>query len=247
MNKSQKTAWLIGFVGVLLALLPCHKVRAGVLISSNDWDYRPLANNWTDQYDAAVITVAGTGGNTGKYLQVQFTDVVDFTTSNEVEIVAAPATNFLVGTPFVENMYVSFDFWSSNTTPDGLKLVFQSSANDSYWSYAFSPETSTGWVSYTAMFSTNGWVSSDPGQTPEQFLADLQSVSWIGVYIDRDTRDQEFYGIDNFMLWVPEPGEWAMILLAILLSLAANRRRAAQEARYGLAGCSTSAPVAVAG
>lgn len=215
------------FVG--LVLTGRVTLFAAAVVAYHDWDTYPASPVWTDTYDAVSLQTMTTNGNTGGFLQVTFTDVDDFGVDGEFEIVQVPAVNFFSGT-YDTSWFFSFDFWSSNTTPDGLKLAFQSSTNGSYWSYALSPITSTGWVSYGIALSTNGWSSSDPGQEPEQFLADLQSVSWIGIYIDRATRDQEFYGIDNFMLWAPEPEEWMLIALALIMcAMAERRRRLAEE------------------
>jgi hypothetical protein len=204
--------------------------NAAILIASNDWDYRPIPSNWTDTFDAVSLQVPATGGTTGHFLQVTFSDVQDFTTSNEFDIVYAPASNFFTGT-YSTSWWFSFNFWASNTTPDALRLYFQSSNNASAWSYSFAPVTSTGWVTYSAMLSPDLWINDDPIQGPEEFLADLQSISWRGIYIDRNTRDQEIYGIDNFMLWAPEPAEWALIIAGVLLCCWAEKRRRAEESR----------------
>lgn len=61
-------------------------------------------------------------------------------------------------------------------------------------------------------------------ETAEQFLADLAAIDWIGKYIFREDAGVEMYGLDNFRLLVPEPGQLAL-LGAVLLAGLINRRR----------------------
>ena len=72
---------------------------------------------------------------------------------------------------------------------------------------------------------TDGTDRSYTGATEDQFLSDLNSRDWIGAETFRGSKDTQAFGIDNFMLMVPEPAEWLMLLIALLVTHHATRKR----------------------
>ena len=57
-----------------------------------------------------------------------------------------------------------------------------------------------------------------------QYLANLSSIDWIGIYIERGGAGDESYGIDDFSLMVPEPAEILMLAAAFGVGLLVFRR-----------------------
>jgi hypothetical protein len=72
------------------------------------------------------------------------------------------------------------------------------------------------------------WIV-DPFATEEQFLSDLSGIDWVGIYINRNTAIQQFYGIDNFSLMIPEPAQMIMLAFSLLAVWIAVRRKQGRE------------------
>jgi hypothetical protein len=107
-------------------------------------------------------------------------------------------------------MFISFDFWAENAIPQNLQFQFHAT-NENVWGYNITDRitsTQTWTTVQVGLGYENAWGPL-PGfdDAEEQFLADLAAIDWIGVYIFRDTDEREVYGLDNFRLPVPEPGE----------------------------------------
>jgi hypothetical protein len=90
---------------------------------------------------------------------------------------------------------------------------------------------------YAGTWNEDVWVEFDfwasnvaPGATEAQYLADLASIDWIGVYIYRNTADLQIYGIDDFKLMIPEPAEYLVLALALATTgLSLHRKRLQPE------------------
>jgi len=69
------------------------------------------------------------------------------------------------------------------------------------------------------------WITDPYFGTEEEFLSDLSDIEWVGLYIDRNTALEQFYGVDNFSLMIPEPGELIMLAFALIGVWISHRRR----------------------
>jgi hypothetical protein len=65
------------------------------------------------------------------------------------------------------------------------------------------------------------WTLGSEGE----YLDDLSTIDWLGVYIDRTGAGAQDYGLDDVTLSIPEPPEVIMLGSALLLSLSSLRRR----------------------
>ena len=92
------------------------------------------------------------------------------------------------------------------------------------------------WSTQTASFANwQDWQYPGPGATESQYLADLGSIDWIGVYIYRGSGDEQIYGIDNFKLMVPEPAECFMLAAAVISSgMSLRRKRRLKKGRTSI-------------
>ncbi|MCE9613418.1 MAG: hypothetical protein K8T26_04025 [Lentisphaerae bacterium] len=143
------------------------------------------------------------------------------------DIVYVNKEDFFAGN-FTPNMSVGLDFYASNALPQNVQLQF-GSTNGNVWGYDITPrvtQTQT-WNSATVSLAYGNAWGPLPGydDTEEQFLADLAAVDWIGVYIFREDAGEEVYGLDNFRLLVPEPGQLAMLSAVLLAARLPWRRR----------------------
>jgi len=194
------------------------------------WTNASVEGWTTDGGDFAALTHSATGGNPDGYLRGKFSatggpppiesDVFKATT-------AASGAAFTGDYIAADVQFVLFDFLAEDYLPSWIELQFYAGAHggtgggDHLWYYSLDDPAGVGtWESYQADFSfSSGWTRGDFGETEAEFLADLEHVEWIGVYVERsgDSAEQ-FYGIDNFMLAVPEPETWAM-LMAVAFAL----------------------------
>lgn len=204
--------------------------------ASNDWNSAGLSG-WTNSQTWISQNNPMAGGNTGGYQQVNF-DATTWFSGEDYGLVTNQAANFYAGT-WTTQMWFELDFWASNTAPVAVQVQWGAS-NDTgrTWSYQAFHETNATMATETwtglgtvGLKDHTQWDQYDAGDTWTQgdFVSDLASIDWIGVYIWRSGIAAQDYGIDNFHLMVPEPAE--IILLIVALSSAAvllERRRRAE-------------------
>lgn len=214
---------------VLLALgLLCVMVRsaAAAVVHEHTWDNHPHA--WTSMYNDVSLGWDTTGGNPNGWMPIVFPP----TTEPEIgvveweEIIYTDANDFFAGN-WTPGMCVGFDFWASNALPQNVQLQF-GSTNGNVWSYdvtSLITQTQSWQTIEVSLAFSDAWGPL-PGfdDDEEQFLADLAAIDWIGIYIFREDAGVEIYGLDNFRLLVPEPGQLAL-LSSVLLGAFFNRRR----------------------
>ena len=216
---------IIGCLLTVIALPAAGDLGAVPILGSFDWDPYPGTTLWTSQNGWSTVSVPSSGGNNGGWLEITFPATANDPPNNWYDVISAPATNLFVG-QWNTNMWLQFDFWESNLVAGAVQIRWESLTNDFVWSYSMPvlPATNT-WGTLTAPLSN--WADWEyPGATASQYLSDLQTVDWVGIYIYRDTGAQQVYGVDNFMLMVPEPAEWVMLAAALVgLSTSLRRRR----------------------
>jgi hypothetical protein len=206
------------------------RAQAYPILGQEDWDPVSSASAWTNLYGWTTLATPSAGGYTGGWLQVTF----PYTESPEsgmktgwYDVVYMKATNLFAGS-WNTNMWVQFDFWASNKSPGAVQVQWQSTnVGDDIWGAAVgTPGTGT-WTTLSASFMNwSNWMYD--GATEAEYLSDLASIDWIGVYIYRNTADEQIYGIDNFMLMIPEPAECLLLALALMTTgLSACRKRPA--------------------
>lgn len=208
---------------LLLALFAgIPSTRATVILGSHDWNSG--SEGWTAENDWVDLTRPADGGvdNTG-YLRLSF-QATGTTPPNEwYDIVRVNAKTLFAGS-WDERMWVEFSFFSEDVTPNALRVVFEGARED-LWSFSGLTPLGTGtWNRYATPFSyESGW--SSPGQNEADFLDALQSIEWIGVYVQRTGEGAQNYGLDDFNLMIPEPEEYAMAAGGLLICLLALRNR----------------------
>ena len=221
-HRNERTTGNSAKIAVVALALIASCVHADITPGS-DWNSAPY-DPWTNYWGYAPLNVGTTGGNTGGWLQVTFTNTSSFPGPSWNDIAYTKATNIIVGA-WTTNTAIRFDFWQSNVVASGVSLDF-ASTNGDIWTYSLTPSgVLTNWTTYTVSFNDiANWNSDFP---VDSYLNDLSSIDWIGIQIYRDTSSQQVYGIDNVMLSVPEPAECVLLGAAIIaagMSLRKKRR-----------------------
>ena len=231
MKRSNSIECIILLTAVMAFL--AVPVWGNSIVGIHDWDTG--THGWSSR-DGWVLTNRETaGGNPDGWLSITFTNLSSGAPGPHwFDTVSTSATNLFAGTWSTTN-WIEFDFWASNREPREVQVRF-SSTNDPnrIWrSTVFDTETDSlsleTWTPFTASFSNwEDWRVFSPGYTEANYLADLDQIDWIGVYIYRTTRFDQVYGIDNFALMIPEPVEVCMVVAAMIsstMSLRKKRRR----------------------
>jgi hypothetical protein len=194
--------------------------RAEIIMGQHTWDSG--GHNWASL--DGWSTVDSDGNPT--WLKVSFPQITDPETppNKYTDIIYTQAENLFAGT-WTTDMYVRFDFWAEDVAPQSVQLVWKSSTNATVWGHSFTP----GGVNQTNTYSV-GFGSYSNWQFPgdgglSQYLSDLSTIDWIGIFIARTGDGAQDYGIDDVTLAIPEPPEIIMFGSAVLASLASLRRR----------------------
>jgi len=208
--------------GLLVVCCSAGRSRANAILGEHDWD--PGPHGWTNAYGWTVLDRPASDGNPGGWLRVAFTNTSETPDESWSDIVRVDASNLFAGV-WEPNMWVEFDFWASNQSPNALQVRWQSSTNSYIWGHVLTPAAAGGWTTYGASFMNWDDWDIDPFGTEDQYLADLASIDWIGVYINRNTEFAQVYGIDNFRLMIPEPAEMLLLAAAAAVSAMSARKK----------------------
>jgi len=224
------------FAAILLYLLCVIPVTALILLGEFDWNPPDSSDGvWTSDHVGWVnLAYPTSGGNTGGFMSVEFPATAVPNPPNEwSEVIHSPATNLFAGT-YTTSMWFEMDFWASNYVAGAVQFRWKSTTNAEVWRYTVTPPAVTQtWGTVSASLANwNDWKYV--GASQAKYLSDLQDIQWIGVYIYRNTANEQTYGIDNFQLWIPEPAEYIMLAAAILTSgMSFRRRRRRRKAQRG--------------
>ena len=224
-DRTKKSA---AFLSARIAALLCTALfclpdsRADLILGETDWNAGGLAG-WTTPDSWVTLSNPGSGGiaDTG-FLQ---SDLALTAPGNEGvaewwALMSTPATNLFAGT-WNTNMWLTFDFWASNVAPGYVQVRWSGSSNR-IWQFTVATNdfTTQTWASVASATLADATLwSYGPSATQQQFLDDLASIDWIGVYVWRDTNVDQVYGLDDFQLMVPEPGQYYMLGLALLTTV----------------------------
>jgi hypothetical protein len=197
---------------------------SGAVVAIHDWDSTG-EGAWSSSNGWANVSEEATSGG-DEFLSITFTNTYDEEGNSSWEdIIYAPATSLFAGTYSVSNWF-AFDFWASNVLPSSLQVRWGSTNSSKVWGSTIAGPTVTGeWQTLTSASLSNWDEWDQPFATYEQFKDDLASIEWVGIYIDRRTDVEQMYGVDNFALMVPEPGELVMLAFAMVAVLTVYRRK----------------------
>jgi hypothetical protein len=197
-------------------------VYGDVTLGSYDWD-NPAdgVDGWSSMQGNTALQRQETDGD--GWLGIEFAQSTE--PEDSEDIVYVSADNLFAG-QWSTNMWVEFDFWSSNTVAESLQVRWATNSLADQWSYSVDASASSNnWTTYTASFRDwNDWAGF-AGATEARYLEDLANIDWLGIYIERGSTAQENYGLDDHKLMVPEPGEWLMLAVSCIVSVWGIKKR----------------------
>lgn len=214
---------VVALSAVTSLLITAKSVHANSMLGLHDWDVTPAdgVGNWAAQGSGATVS-ENTDDN--HWLEITFDPGAQEPGAHWYDTISTPATDLFSGTWETEH-WIEFDFWSETVEPDTLQVRWHGTANDQVWAYTLDPSGVSTWDHLAAPLRDWEDWAMNPFVDEADYLADLNSIDWIGVYIFRDGTDEEVYGLDDFSLHVPEPEEYLMLAAALATAFFALRRR----------------------
>ena len=213
--------WAGGCV-CILSLLLARSVQADSIIGTPiDWeDAHDPITAWDRLGTAATILEMDTGG------EGNATDWLKITLGNDAaDTVKGASADLFVG-KWQPEYWVEFDFWANDLPPAVLQIRWADSAGGRVWGNTISPSGAGGWNTLrTDSFLAANWDLQSGAGGGAEFVADLGSIDWIGVYILAGATGTGEYGVDDFKLMVPEPAEYLMLASALITAFLVMRRR----------------------
>ncbi|MEI6970848.1 MAG: PEP-CTERM sorting domain-containing protein [bacterium] len=197
--------------------------EAGPIIDSPETWTSSGAQGWTNT--APDVSLSNPGGAPG-YLLITFPAVGNppdpgETLHDTIYTFTSPATNIFGGN--LSNVLGARFVLSNSVVPSAISVVFGVATNDNEWTFILDPAAAGQWTPYNVVFQFSLWTM--PGGTESEFLADLLAVEYIGIHIDRGGSDQEYYGLDDFTLYVPEPADYLLLAAGLFGFALVFRRR----------------------
>ncbi len=224
----------VSILACLVALLlssAAGTACASVVLGEVVWNDGGDLEGWTENQSYVDLTNpsgGGPGGGGDGYLDIDFTATG---AGSEETLVFTDDPSSIFAGAWTSEMWVELDFWAQDLAPDSLEVRFSSTTGSDVWRYELTPIAGTDWEHYVASFTYDDWIFNDglSSGSEAQFLSDLGSLDWIGIYIsDGDTAEND-YGLDNFQLMVPEPAEYALAVSALVVTWLSVRRRRKQK------------------
>jgi hypothetical protein len=157
---------------------------------------------------ATAVTSPASGGHPDGYLNMHF----DPTPTPSWQIDIMGTTDYAGDYTQLEDPSVAFDFLGYPTSAQSL--YFESTAGGgSAWVYDLDVDTNT-WQTYVVSLSDpTGWTQVSGS---ESFYLALTEVTLMGIIVEHLNVDMTFdYGLDNWRVFVPEPGVLAMIFTTL--------------------------------
>jgi hypothetical protein len=209
-------------------LAPACACADEVVGTVHDWDAPPATPEpWYRQRDVVDLTTPGSGGHGGGYLNVRFPEAGGTLPENAFDIVYTRSSSLFAG-QWTHDMWVDFEFKAidGSSPPDHIQIWWGVDGGNTWMSDDLNFGDVTDWTKIQGpRFDFENWTADMFGLDEDDFLTDLGNIDWIGIYIWRGDSSEQIYGIDNFRLMIPEPSEWAMLALALAVSVVAVRRQ----------------------
>lgn len=229
-EECREPALKMARIAAIAAMALLFTRTAGAIIvpgaETHDWDTNPSdgVGNWTVLGSSASIG-ENTGNPADHWLQIDFPSTPGAPGDSWYETVYVPAEDLFAGA-WDDTMFLEFDFFAEDTAPAALQVRLGVDGGN-VWGYDIDTANleTNDWRTYQASLSDWEDWRINPFLTEDDYLTDLESLDWIGIYIYKDGVGPETYGLDDFNLMVPEPTEMAFLGGALAMVIASIRRR----------------------
>jgi len=221
--------WMPAVLWVAILVSGVPDSGAGSIVGSFDWTTAGDLEGWSSGEGWVTLSNPGTGGvDEDGYLNIHFDPTSEFPPTDWFALAKVDAASLFAGT-WQSSMWVEFDFWAEDVQPEYVQVRWTGESGNQWSDTVFDSGESTmqtqTWAHLmSAQFES--YADWDYGSGSQQeFVDDLATIDWIGVYVWRNSTDAQDYGLDNFNLMVPEPAEWTMILASVAVTVLSVRRR----------------------
>jgi len=211
------------------SMLCALSVDAAIVMTQETWTVAG-ANGWTitDSLGGAAYGGLSNPGGAGGALTITGGGGSFQSYEDRIGTTAGFLTGDYANAPFGRAEFIGFQFYAPTYQPT-LSVYFLNGANTWYFDV---PVTVGGWNSYKVPLDwetgpvPGGWYGSG---APGSFISDLGSVDEVGFILGYynsggSTPGGQVYGLDDFVLGVPEPETYTLLGFA-LLSLCITFRR----------------------
>lgn len=248
MNSLSTILARVALCAIVVGLTGVPAGQAGSIVGGFDWSTSGDLEGWESDEMWADLSNPGAGGTGGAgdgYLNIHFDPTTEMPPTEWFTLVKVDASRLFAGA-WQSEMWVEFDFWANDAPPDYVEIHWAGQSGNEWSSRVFDATTSSmdeqTWTRLTsAQFeSYQDWDYG--GGTQQQFVEDLASIDWIGVYVGRDSADAQDFGVDNFNLMVPEPTQSVMLLASAAAVILSMRQRKRGESDGAGAGCRDDIP-----
>lgn len=194
-------------------------LHADTIIGVIDWDTNIPATPWAADPAGAAVSIIDAGDD--DWLRIDFSDAGSV---DPDALISGRATDLFAGT-WNADYWIEFDFWHDSDLPDALQVRWGDDGSTNVWGTTLNPNAGAGgWQTLRTSNLGDGDAWDLGLGDPSEYLTDLTSIDWIGVYIDWDGTGDDSFGVDDFSLMVPEPAELMMLAAALGVGLLVMRR-----------------------
>lgn len=184
--KNRTSSSLIFLLALFLLAYPGGAAHAQTPITTIYTWSPPGLNGWT--HASAYTALSNPGGylNIRFYAQEQPYAVTD--------IAWVDVEDLLITT-------LSFRLLPHDVPPSAVRLYLHSEASGNMWYITLPKPTKGKWTNYSVPVKhSEGWASGT-ANSEAQFLLDVESIDWVGVYVRRHgTPKTQNYSIDDFTI-----------------------------------------------
>lgn len=197
----QRHRWPAGVAKalvLLLALCALTAVRAATPDVPETWSITGDLRGW--RASSSVVTLS----NPDERMQMAFRNLTG-PPSPESAIAIADALasdGMFVGNYAADGITnVSFRFLAWNSRASAVRVYISCATNGNEWYVPLPPPPAGKTTSYSMPLDYSAGWTIGPEKTEAQFLADIQDIAWVGVYVRRGGSPRaQYYAIDDFIL-----------------------------------------------
>jgi len=210
-----------------IALLIVAAPASAYVIGEFGWDGRGVQDWGRDHQTWPTLSAQASGAAAPGYLSIDFPGLGGGEPAAEewYALLSMPASHLFVA-DWEQEMAVGFDFFAEGVAPDSLEVPTDAEGVGTWDDDPDGSGTNAGeWAGWNMSLASLERLITEPPVSEGDYLASLENVDWIGVYVFHDGMDDQNLTLDDEKLMIPEPHEYAMLAIALVVTTAALRRK----------------------